>query len=60
MTPFLKITTRSSGLVPSLKAHESAPQFADALVAGLQAAGVDTCIGIPGRHEQAIIHAKPK
>ena len=59
MTPFLKITTRSSGLVPSLKTHEPAASVADSLVRGLHAAGVDTCFGIPGRHVQAIFRSLP-
>lgn len=59
MTPFLKITTRSSGLVPSLKVPEPAASVADSLVRGLHAAGIDTCFGIPGRHVQAIFRSLP-
>lgn len=59
MTPSLKITTRSSGLVPTPNGVSSPKVVADALIQGLREAGLDICFGIPGRHVQALFHSLP-
>ncbi|MNS35732.1 putative acetolactate synthase large subunit IlvB2 [compost metagenome] len=59
MTPFLKISTRSSGLMSSPKAPVNAKSVAAMLIAGLREAGVEVCFGIPGRHVQLMFHGMP-
>lgn len=60
MTVFLKIKTRSTGLVPAVGPANERPPLAAALIHGLADAGFEACFGIPGRHVQSLFHFLPE